>query len=521
MMLLSLRTRIVVLSGLMLLLICTLFAVWHQQQAQVMIEAPAQSPQLQCVSYAPYYKPDMNPTYAGMYVRPEQIDSDLKALSKVTGCVRTYATAQGLEYVPKAAKALGMQVMLGVWIGWLDADNKDQLSKAVALANEYPETVKSLVVGNEVLLRGEQSEAAMRGYLQWAQSHTNAPVTYADVWEFWLKHPGLEQEVDFITVHILPYWEDMPVAVAQGVMHTAAIMDKLAFAFKKPLFIGETGWPSQGRQRFWSTPGVVNQARYVREFLREAAQRGWQYNLIEAVDQPWKRGLEGTVGGYWGLFDTSLHPKFSFQGGVAERQDGILPYALTVLCALTAWLVLSYRGASRFTRVLCCLVAANVGLHGYLQLEYVGLAARTGIEWLMLIGLSALGWLLVFLQVRAWLGKPKHGRLEQNALLLFALALFLTSASLAVDGRYRNFPLILVGLPLLINALGVCSMPVLNLKPAAHVRAVWLLAVLTVFACNLAISVAMPETGNLTAWWWAGVCGLATVILPLKTVLKT
>ena len=25
--------------------------------------------------------------------------------------------------------------------------------------------------------------------------------------------------------------------------------------------------------------------------------------MIEAFDQPWKRRLEGTVGGYWGLFD--------------------------------------------------------------------------------------------------------------------------------------------------------------------------------------------------------------------------
>jgi hypothetical protein len=28
------------------------------------------------------------------------------------------------------------------------------------------------------------------------------PVTYADVWEFWLRNPQLADEVDFITVHM-------------------------------------------------------------------------------------------------------------------------------------------------------------------------------------------------------------------------------------------------------------------------------------------------------------------------------
>src|SRR5471030_1986962 len=35
-----------------------------------------------------------------------------------------------------------------------------------------------------------------------------------------------------------------------------------------------------------------------------AKQENFRVNLIEAYDQPWKRELEGTVGGYWGLFDS-------------------------------------------------------------------------------------------------------------------------------------------------------------------------------------------------------------------------
>jgi glucan 1,3-beta-glucosidase len=41
--------------------------------------------------------------------------------------------------------------------------------------------------------------------------------------------------------------------------------------------------------------------------------------VIEAFDQPWKRWLEGSVGGYWGIFDRATGgPKFSFTGGAVS-----------------------------------------------------------------------------------------------------------------------------------------------------------------------------------------------------------
>jgi glucan 1,3-beta-glucosidase len=51
-------------------------------------------------------------------------------------------------------------------------------------------------------------------------------------------------------------------------------------------------------------PSRTNQARVVSEILLLAKQENFRVNLIEAYDQPWKRQLEGTVGGYWGLFDS-------------------------------------------------------------------------------------------------------------------------------------------------------------------------------------------------------------------------
>ena len=52
-------------------------------------------------------------------------------------------------------------------------------------------------------------------------------------------------------------------------------------------------------------PSRTNQARVVSEILDMAKREKFRVNLIEAYDQPWKRQLEGTVGGNWGLIDAN------------------------------------------------------------------------------------------------------------------------------------------------------------------------------------------------------------------------
>ena len=53
-------------------------------------------------------------------------------------------------------------------------------------------------------------------------------------------------------------------------------------------------------------------------FVKLADERNWNYNIIEAFDQPWKRVSEGAVGGYWGLFDENRADKNVFAGNVSN-----------------------------------------------------------------------------------------------------------------------------------------------------------------------------------------------------------
>ena len=55
----------------------------------------------------------------------------------------------------------------------------------------------------------------------------------------------------------------------------------------------------------------------LRDFVPRAEAYGIDYNIVEAIDQPWKI-FEGGVGPYWGLFDASRQAKFSWTGPITD-----------------------------------------------------------------------------------------------------------------------------------------------------------------------------------------------------------
>jgi len=108
---------------------------------------------LHCASYTPF-RGAQTPFDPTMIIPKAQIEEDLKQLQPVTDCIRTYAVNQGLDQAVPVAASLGMKVMLGIWIGRNPVDNEAQIKTAIELAKAHPETVKSIIVGNEVLLVG-------------------------------------------------------------------------------------------------------------------------------------------------------------------------------------------------------------------------------------------------------------------------------------------------------------------------------------------------------------------------------
>ncbi len=297
---------------------------------------------LYCVSYTPF-RGGQSPLVEGTRAEPRQIEEDLALLSKYTGCVRTYSVGEGLDNVLAIAQRHGLKVLEGIWLSNNAEKTRRQIATGIALAKQYPDVITGVIVGNEVLLRGEISVPDLIAITREVKAQVSVPVTYADVWEYWLRYPEVQNAVDFVTIHILPYWEDFPIPASIAAAHVGDIRRKVADAMPgKEIVIGEFGWPSAGRMRESARPSRSNQARAVAETLALAQRENFRVNVIEAFDQPWKPALEGAVGGYWGIFDRATGaPKFSFSGSVSDHPHwplqalaGIVLTALTFGCAL-------------------------------------------------------------------------------------------------------------------------------------------------------------------------------------------
>ena len=427
------------IQGLMLALI---LAWWWQRGRPVDLREPALDAQvLPCVSYAPFRHPEINPFNPVAVVTPAQIEADLLILKARTNCIRTYGLGQGLDALPAIAQRLGMRVKLGVWLARDAAQNWRELERGLALARQFKGTVDLLIVGNEVLLRRELLPGELASYLDYARRHAPVPVTYADVWEFWQRHAALAAHVDLVTVHVLPYWEDDPVAVGSAVAHVHAVAALMRQQFaNKPIWIGETGWPAAGRQRAGAVPGQVEQARFVRELLHSTGSTDrtdstdsapLDYNLIEGFDQPWKRAFEGAMGGYWGLYDQFGQPRVALIGPVVEDARWWRgPLGAGVGAALGAAFGAALGAA------LAPLTLAGALLGAIIPVQALALQQwdRTPWEWGTSLLLGALG---AALTVAAALRLERAGAMLRLAILFCAASVALI---LLFDARYRPFP---------------------------------------------------------------------------------
>ncbi len=416
---------------------------------------------MHCVSYAPFRR-GQSPLIATTRIEPFQIEEDLAQLARLTDCVRTYSVEFGLDRVAEIAGRHGLKVMQGLWLSGEAQKNRAEIEAVVALANKYPNVIRSVIVGNEVLLRGEMSANNLLATLREVKSRVRVPVTYADVWEFWLRNTTLADAADFITIHILPYWEDFPIAAEIAAAHVGSIRRHVVEAFPgKDVMIGEVGWPSAGRMREGALPSLVNQARVVQEVLALSRRENFNVNVIEAYDQSWKRALEGTVGGHWGLIDdTRRELKFEWGAPVSNHPHwrsyaagGVVFAAVIFTCGyisrrrndVTAWsavAAVATVGGVAIGIALANIPLESLGVGGWIRSLAFGAVALLG---------PILGTMMImsgrrvpaFWQIIGRLRLPKLDNVSAAAgLVLMATAVLAvaTALGLTFDPRYKDFP---------------------------------------------------------------------------------
>ena len=480
---------------------------------------------LQSVSFAPY-RPGQSPL-TRTFPTPAQIDSDLKRLEGKVKAVRTYSSGENLEAVPQNAGKYGLKVWHGAWLNNNDKENLEQINLLIDHANKYKDTIERVIVGNEVLLRKDLTANELRRYIRQVKQRVTQPVTYADVWEFWLRNPQLADEVDFITIHILPYWEDEPIGVdrreADGKLaiekHLVDIYKKVQARFPgKKIVIGETGWPSDGRMRSDARPGRVEQVKYFSIFRQAAEREGFDYNVIEAFDQYWKARQEGTVGAAWGLLDAQRHDKFELGKPVrAEPHWQILFTISTIAGALLLLAYATQRKARHWKGIVIFAFFAQLVATCYVEATWVDVTRNFYFErtlgvafWAILLALFSYALLrgisdsltgqmadpsLYGARVReswrAWRELPRYRIAQRTDLLAQMLYLVLTLLcifylivisidwydgvirigdwfrQIAIDGRYRDFPMWSFVIPSIVLMLWK-TITILRTEPVAR-----------------------------------------------------
>jgi exo-beta-1,3-glucanase (GH17 family)/cellulose synthase/poly-beta-1,6-N-acetylglucosamine synthase-like glycosyltransferase len=300
---------------------------------------------------------------------PEEIDADLGMLAAAAvNAVRTYSSLDTLGEIPRLAVKHNIKVTVGAWIDRQKTVNEQEIDAAIALARTYPNVIR-VIIGNEVLLRGDLTLSELAAHLERVREAVSQPVSTAEPWHVWVNQPQLADHVDFIAVHLLPYWEG--VALSDAIAYIDARMALLRRTFPdKEIVIAEVGWPSGGRTRQSAVASVANEATFLRRFLATARDKGYVYYLMEAFDQPWKARYEGGVGAYWGIYDVHRKPKFEFVDPIVRIPQW---QTLAVISVLLAALVLATFFANSRT----------LGKRGRALLAIVAYATATAAVWVI------------------------------------------------------------------------------------------------------------------------------------------
>jgi exo-beta-1,3-glucanase (GH17 family)/cellulose synthase/poly-beta-1,6-N-acetylglucosamine synthase-like glycosyltransferase len=269
---------------------------------------------LPSVSYAPF-EGSAHPDVDNL-PQVERIRADLKKLSTMTRAIRLYSSTGGVELVPPIAAEFGLKVTVGAWIDKNTDRNEREIDAAITLARRNS-NVNGIVVGNETIYRGEQKVEDLVDLIKRVKKSVNVPVTTGEIWNIWRDNPELASSVDFVAAHVLPYWENFTSkqAVDQAVYLYGLLREKFP---GKRIVIAEFGWPSAGYNLKNADPGPFEQASVLRNFVTRAEAIGMEYNIVEAIDQPWKF-FEGGVGPYWGILDASREPKFAWTGPIVNE----------------------------------------------------------------------------------------------------------------------------------------------------------------------------------------------------------
>ena len=227
-----------------------------------------------------------------------------------TRWLRSFACTEGHESIPRLARTKGLKTMVGAWISHDRERNEREIAGLVKLGQEG--MVDIAVVGNEVLLRGELTEAELLAYIARVRAALppEVPVGCVDAYFNFLERPALVAACDVLLPNCYPFWEGASIDLAAQYLRRMHALVKAAAGEDKPVVIAETGWPGHGPAVGAAVPSAGNAMRYFAEVQQWGRREGIKLFYFASFDEPWKLKQEGEVGTQWGLWDKHERPKY-------------------------------------------------------------------------------------------------------------------------------------------------------------------------------------------------------------------
>jgi len=272
----------------------------------------------------------------------KQIREDLQLMQSHWSLLRLYGSTGVAETAMAVIRTdgLDMKIMLGVWIAVEErrnergavvekfpeavAANRQEVAAAIRLANNYPEIVLAVSVGNETQIHwsGHRSPLdILIGHVREVRAGVSVPVTVADDFNYWNKPESrtLAGELDFLTVHAHPMWNGLQRADALSWLRSQLATVQEIHP-ERPLVLGETGWATsvhdEGEQAelIKGAPGEAEQKLFYDQVRAWADAERWTVFFFEAFDENWKGGPHpAEVEKHWGLFRADRSVKQAVQ----------------------------------------------------------------------------------------------------------------------------------------------------------------------------------------------------------------
>ncbi|MDG1660582.1 MAG: glycosyl hydrolase family 17 protein [Winogradskyella sp.] len=349
-------------------------------QKQVTAKDIIGNPDYQAISYGGYRKKsrDSQPTIL-------QLKEDMKILSAMgVKVIRTYNVQPNLPHASNILKAITelkkendnfeMYVMLGAWIDCLNAwtdkipnhnvespNNAGEIDRSVALANQYPEIVKVIAVGNEAMVKWATSYYVQPDViLKWVNHLQDLKaegklskdlwITSSDDFASWGGGEGqyhvkaledLVKAVDYISMHTYPYhnthynpefWyvpndhKAMPdtnkieMAMERAIKFSQKQYDSVvsyikSIGVKKPIHIGETGWASVSSDLYGDNGSRATdeykQGLFYQKMRAWTNRAGISCFYFEAFNEQWKDAVNSKGSeNHFGLFSIDGKAKY-------------------------------------------------------------------------------------------------------------------------------------------------------------------------------------------------------------------